>query len=163
MGRNSPKLDVVVGLTQCFRIASWWWCCRSLSWCLASVLVLQWRGPGSTFVLQWHVPLAYLGWRGGCCRYGWRKRWPLGSSRSWKHKRRRSTVLHRIGAGVWTLKLHMDQWSTCPYGKTGLSIGDLGSLAMSLVLALVVEHVEPMGLERLGDCSHNNEFQWRVF
>jgi len=53
----------------------------------------------------------------------------------------------------------MDQWSTCPYGKTGLSIGDLGSLAMSLVLALVVEHVEPMGLERLGDCSHNNEFQ----
>jgi len=59
------------------------------------------------------------------------------------------SVLHRIGAGVWTLKLHMDQWSTCPYGKAGLSTGDLDSLAMSPVLALVVEHVEPMGLKGL--------------
>ena len=63
MGRNSPKLDVVVGLTQCSRIASWWWCCRSSSWCLASVLVLQWRGPGSTSVAVpgvVHVLLAFL-------------------------------------------------------------------------------------------------------
>ena len=50
----------------------------------------------------------------------------------------------------------MDQWSTCPYGKAGLSTGDLGPLAMSPVLALVVEHVEPMGPEGLGGCSRNN-------
>ena len=37
----------------------------------------------------------------------------------------------------------MDQWSACPYGKAGLSTGDLGPLAMSPVLAVVVEHVEP--------------------
>ena len=157
MGRNSPKLDVVVGLTQCSRIASWWWCCRSLSWCLVLVLVLQWRGTGSIAVLGVvHVPLAYSGCRGGCCRYGWRKRRPLGSSRSWKHKRHRSIVLHWIGAEVWILKLHMDQWSTCPYGKAGLPTGDLGSPAMSPLLALVVEHVEHMGLEGLQGCSHNN-------
>ena len=39
----------------------------------------------------------------------------------------------------------MDQWSTCPYEKAGLSTGDLGSPAMSPALALVVAHVEPMG------------------
>jgi len=50
----------------------------------------------------------------------------------------------------------MDQWSTCPYGKAGLSTGDLDSPAMSPVLALVVEHVEPMGPEGLGGCSRNN-------
>ena len=50
----------------------------------------------------------------------------------------------------------MDQWSTCPYGKAGLSTGDLGSPAMSPVLALVVAHVEPMGLEGLGGCSRDN-------
>jgi len=50
----------------------------------------------------------------------------------------------------------MDQWSTCPYGKAGLSTGDLGSPAMSHVLALVVAHVEPMGLEGLVGCSRNN-------
>ena len=64
--------------------------------------------------------------------------------------------MHQIGAEVWTLKLHMDQWSTCPYGKAGLSTGDLGSPAISPVLALVVEHVEPMGPEGLGGCSRNN-------
>jgi len=50
----------------------------------------------------------------------------------------------------------MDQWSTCPYEKAGLSTGDLGSLAIFPVLALVVEHVEPLGPEGLGGCSHNN-------
>jgi len=50
----------------------------------------------------------------------------------------------------------MDQWSTWPYGKAGLSTGDLGSSAMSPELALVVEHVEPMGPEGLGGCSHKN-------
>ena len=50
----------------------------------------------------------------------------------------------------------MDQWSTCPYGKAGLSTGALGPPAMSPVLALVVEHVEPMCPEGLGDCSRNN-------
>jgi len=50
----------------------------------------------------------------------------------------------------------MDQWSTCPYGKAGLSTGDFDPLAMSPVLALVVELVEPMGPEGLGGCSHNN-------
>jgi len=50
----------------------------------------------------------------------------------------------------------MDQWSTCPYGKAGLSTGDRDPLAMSPVLALVVEHVEPMGPEGLGSCSRNN-------
>jgi len=50
----------------------------------------------------------------------------------------------------------MDQWSTCPYGKAGLSTGALGSPSMSAVLALVVEHVEPMGPEGLGGCSDNN-------
>ena len=50
----------------------------------------------------------------------------------------------------------MDQWSTYPYEKAGLSTGDLGSPAMSPVLALVVAHVEPMGLEGLRGCSHNN-------
>ena len=50
----------------------------------------------------------------------------------------------------------MDQWSTCPYENTGLSTGDLGSPAMSPVLALVVAHVEPMGLEGLGGCSRDN-------
>ena len=50
----------------------------------------------------------------------------------------------------------MDQWSTCLYGKAGLSTGDLGSPTLSPVLALVVEHVEPMGPEGLGGCSHNN-------
>jgi len=65
-------------------------------------------------------------------------------------------VLHRIGVEVWTLKLHMDQWSTYRYGKAGLSTGDLDSPAMSPVLALVVEHVEPMGPEGLRGCSHNN-------
>ena len=50
----------------------------------------------------------------------------------------------------------MDQWSTCPYGKAGLSTGDLGSPAMSPLLALVVAHVEPMGLEGLVDCNRNN-------
>ena len=44
----------------------------------------------------------------------------------------------------------MDQWSTCPYEKAGLSTSDLGPPAMSPVLALVVEHVEPMGPEGLG-------------
>ena len=60
------------------------------------------------------------------------------------------------GSGVWTLKLHMDQWSTYSYGKTGLSTGDLGPLAMSPVLALVIEHVELMGPEGLRGCSRNN-------
>jgi len=50
----------------------------------------------------------------------------------------------------------MDQWSTCLYEKAGLSNCDLGSPATSPVLALVVEHVEPMGPEGLGGCSHNN-------
>ena len=50
----------------------------------------------------------------------------------------------------------MDQGSTCPYGKAGLSTGDLGPLAMSHVLALVVAHVKPMGLEGFGGCSRNN-------
>jgi len=50
----------------------------------------------------------------------------------------------------------MDQWSACPYGTVGLSTSDLGSPAMSPVLALVVENVEPMGPEGLGGCSHNN-------
>ena len=50
----------------------------------------------------------------------------------------------------------MDQWSTCPYGKVGLSTGDLGSPAMSPMLALVVAHVEPMGLEGLRGCSRDN-------
>ena len=50
----------------------------------------------------------------------------------------------------------MDQWSTCPYEKVGLSTGDLGPPAMSPVLALVVAHVKPMGLDGLGGCSHNN-------
>jgi len=50
----------------------------------------------------------------------------------------------------------MDQWSTFPYGKAGLSTSDLGPPAMSPVLALVVAHVEPMRLEGLGGCSHNN-------
>jgi len=50
----------------------------------------------------------------------------------------------------------MDQWSTNPYGKAGLSTGDLGPPAMSPVLALEVEHVEPMGPEGLGGCSDNN-------
>ena len=50
----------------------------------------------------------------------------------------------------------MDQWSTSPYGKAGLSTGDLDSPAMSPMLALVVPHVEPMGLKGLGGCSHNN-------
>jgi len=85
-----------------------------------------------------------------------KKRRPLGSSRSRKHKRRWNIVLHRIGAEVWTLKLHMDQWSTCPYGKAGLSTSDLGSPTMSPVLALAVAHVEHMGLEGLGGCSRNN-------
>ena len=40
--------------------------------------------------------------------------------------------------------------------KVGLSTGDLGPPAISSVLALVVAHVEPMGLEGLGGCSHNN-------
>ena len=50
----------------------------------------------------------------------------------------------------------MDQWGTCPYGKAGLSTGDLNPPAMSPVLALVVEHVKPMGPKGLGGCSHNN-------
>ena len=50
----------------------------------------------------------------------------------------------------------MDQWNTCPYEKAGLSTGDLGSPAMSPVLALVVAHVEPMGLEGLGGCNRTN-------
>ena len=153
MRRNSPKLDVVVGLTQCSRIASWWWCCRSLLWCLVLVLVLQWHGSGSIFVAVpgvVHVLLAYSGCRGGCCLYGWRKHRPLGSSRSWKHKRRRSSVLHRIGAEVWILKLHMDQWSTCSYEKAGLSTGDLVPPAKSPMLVLMVAHIEPMGIEGLG-------------
>ena len=50
----------------------------------------------------------------------------------------------------------MDQWSTCQYEKASSSTGDLGSPAMSPVLALVVEHVEPMGLEGLEGCSRNN-------
>ena len=50
----------------------------------------------------------------------------------------------------------MDQWSTCPYEKAGLSTGDLGSPAMSPMLALVVAHDEPMGLEGLGGCNRNN-------
>ena len=49
-----------------------------------------------------------------------------------------------------------DQWSTCPYEKAGLSTGDLGSPAMSPLLALVVAHDEPMGLEGLVDCNRNN-------
>jgi len=44
----------------------------------------------------------------------------------------------------------MDQWSACPYEKAVFSTGDLGPPAMSPVLALVVEHVEPMGPEGLG-------------
>ena len=43
-------MDVVVDLTQCSRIRSCWRCYRSLLWCVVSVLVLQWRGPGSIFV-----------------------------------------------------------------------------------------------------------------
>ena len=50
----------------------------------------------------------------------------------------------------------MVQWSTCPYGKPGLSTSDLDSPAMSPVLALMVAHVEPMGREGLGGCSRNN-------
>jgi len=50
----------------------------------------------------------------------------------------------------------MDLWSTYSYGKAGLSTGDLGPPAMSSVLALVVDLVEPMGPEGLGRCSHNN-------
>jgi len=50
----------------------------------------------------------------------------------------------------------MDQWSTCPYEKAGLSTGDLGSPAMSPLLAPVVAHVEPTGLEELEGCSHYN-------
>ena len=50
----------------------------------------------------------------------------------------------------------MDQWSTCPYEKAGLSTGDLGSPAMSPLLALVVVHVEPTGLEELEGCSRYN-------
>ena len=50
----------------------------------------------------------------------------------------------------------MDQWSTSPYGKAGLSTSGLGSPSMSPLLALVVAHVEPMGLEELGGCSRNN-------
>jgi len=50
----------------------------------------------------------------------------------------------------------MDQWSTCPYEKAGLSTGDLGSTAMSPLLALVVAHDEPMGLEGLEGCNRNN-------
>jgi len=49
----------------------------------------------------------------------------------------------------------MDLWSTCLYGKAGLSTGDLGSPAMSTVLALV-EHVEPMGLKGLEGCSSSD-------
>ena len=37
-----------------------------------------------------------------------------------------------------------------------MSTGDLGSLAMSPVSALVVAHVEHMGLVGLGGCSRNN-------
>ena len=50
----------------------------------------------------------------------------------------------------------MDQWSACLYGKAALSTSDLGPSATSPVLALVVEHVEPMGPEGLGGCSRNN-------
>ena len=50
----------------------------------------------------------------------------------------------------------MDQWNTCPYGKAGLSTGDLDPSAMSPVLAPAAEHVEPMGPEGLGGCSHSN-------
>ena len=50
----------------------------------------------------------------------------------------------------------MDQWSTYPYEMVGLSTGDLGPPAMSPVLALVVAHVEPMGLEGLRGCSRDN-------
>jgi len=50
----------------------------------------------------------------------------------------------------------MDQWSTCPYAKAGLSTGDLGSPAMSPVLVLVVAHDEPTGLEGLRGCSRYN-------
>ena len=50
----------------------------------------------------------------------------------------------------------MDQRSTCPYEKAGLSTGDLGSPAMSPLLALVVVHDEPMGLEGLEGCNRNN-------
>jgi len=50
----------------------------------------------------------------------------------------------------------MDQWSTCPYEKAGLSTGGLGSPTMSPLLALVVAHVEPMGLEGHEGCSHDN-------
>ena len=49
----------------------------------------------------------------------------------------------------------MDQWSTCPYEKAGLSTVDLDFPAMSPVLALVVAHVKPMGLEGLRGCSRN--------
>ena len=37
-----------------------------------------------------------------------------------------------------------------------MSTGDLGSVAMSPVLALVVAHIEPMGLEGLRGCSRHN-------
>ena len=50
----------------------------------------------------------------------------------------------------------MDQRSACLYGKAGLSTGDICCPAMFPVLALVVEHVEPMGPEGLRGCSHNN-------
>ena len=50
----------------------------------------------------------------------------------------------------------MDQWSTCSYGKAGLSTGDLGLPAISPVMALVVEPVEPMGPEGLGGYNRNN-------
>jgi len=50
----------------------------------------------------------------------------------------------------------MDQWSTCLYGKAGLPTGDLGLLAMSIVLAPVAEHVEPTGPEKLGGSSRDN-------
>ena len=50
----------------------------------------------------------------------------------------------------------MDQWSTCPYEKVGLSTSDLGSPAMSPLLVLVFAHDEPMGLEGLGGCNRNN-------
>ena len=50
----------------------------------------------------------------------------------------------------------MDQWSACPYGKAGLSTGDLGSPAMSPVLVLMVAHGEPMSLKVLGGYSRNN-------
>ena len=46
----------------------------------------------------------------------------------------------------------MDQWSTCPYEKAGLSTGDIGPPTMSPVLALVIAHV----LKGLGGCSRYN-------